>query len=115
MKDAGLLRGVRFKALIIAALASAAGFGLGIRAGLGVLAGAAVSGLVLESQAWLASMCIGWRERGWRRRLAFLWLLKYPVLLGVLYLIAAHAPVSAAAFLVGVGIVPLAILWQAVS
>jgi len=115
MKDAGLLRGVRIKVLIIAALATAAGFTMGVRAGLGVLAGAVLSAIMLESQAWLAAMVVGRGQRGWKGRLGLLWLVKYPVLIAVLYLIVARAPVNAAAFLVGVGIVPAAILWQAVS
>jgi hypothetical protein len=109
------LRGVRVKAAMIAGLATAAGFAAGAKVGLGVLAGAAISMVMLESQAWLAAMCVGRREKGWKRRLGFLWLVKYPVLIGALYLIVARAPVDLVAFLVGVGVVPAAILWQAVS
>lgn len=109
------LRGVRVKAAIIAAAAAAVGFAMGIRVGLGMLAGAAVSAAMLESQGWLAAMVVGRGAKGWKRRLGFLWLVKYPVLIGALYLIVARAPVDLVAFLVGVGVVPAAILWQAVS
>ena len=115
MKDVGPLRGVRIKALIIGALAAAAGFALGIRVGLGVLAGAAVSGAMLESQAWLAAVVVGRGEKGWKGRLGLLWLVKYPALIAVLYLIVARAPVSLPAFLVGVSVVLVAIFWQVVS
>jgi len=114
-----LLSSVNRKALWLAAAAASVGFVLDARIGAGVACGAALGILLLQSQAKIIGMCAVPGAKRWKRRLVYLWLLKYPALLTGLFLlvnppIGGHL-INLPGFAVGLGLVPAALLVHALT
>jgi hypothetical protein len=101
------------------AAAAAGGFLVGARVGVGVACGALLGLALLQSQARIVGLCTASGLARWKRRLGFLWLLKYPVLLAGLYFLVTPPigglVISPPAFAVGLGLVPAALVVHAVT
>lgn len=76
---------------------------------LGYGLGGAISIGLLWSHQWLVARIFERGPQGLRRLLVGVWLLKYPVLLAILYLALTRQLVSPVALCLGLGLVPFAI------